>query len=124
MLYTLPETAGDIIVLQATEQLTNQDFDNHFKPLLDEKLEQFQQIRVILYLDNQFSGWEESSVWTDASFAKNYSDKFIRFAVVSQQQWHEWSNQVQNNLSSGDTAAFGLLQFLNAIHWVDGSDES
>ena len=122
MLYVLPETAGDIIVIQATDTLTTDDYQDQLKPLLTEKGEQFAQVRVVFYLDNNFTGFENDSTWLDAAFAQQHSAQFKRFAVVADAQWHNWSEALNTQLDKGEAKYFSSREFLDALHWVDSTD--
>lgn len=123
MLYVLPETAGDIIVVQATETLTAQDYQDTFIPLITEKVEAHGAVRVLLYLDHGFTGFKTEALWEDAKFGLTHRNDFIRLAVVGGGQWLDWLLAVGNTISKGETKHFTESQFLHALHWIDGSDE-
>lgn len=122
MLYVLPETAGDIIVIQATETLTNDDYQDQLLPQLIEKGQQFSQVRVVFYLDNNFTGFQADSTWADANFAQQHLGQFKRFAVVADTQWNSWATALHEQLENGEAKYFSGREFLDALHWVDSSD--
>lgn len=122
MLYILPETAGDIFVVQATHELTTEDFNQSLKTKLDEKIDQLGRVRVVIYLDNGFSGFEADSLWDTLSFEQKYLDAFSRVAIVGDEKWTFWPTQLQAKLSQGEAKRFGALEFLNAIHWIDSAE--
>lgn len=124
MLYNLPETAGDIIVVQATETLTAKDYTETFIPLLEEKLAAHEKVRVLLYLDHGFTGFEAAALWEEAKFGLAHRNDFLRLAVVGDAGWMEWLAKIGDLLAGGETRHFTGAQFLQALHWIDGNDEA
>ena len=123
MLYVLPETAGDLIVVQATDTLTAKDYQDIFIPMVEEKVEAHQKVRVLLYLDHGFTGFEAAALWEDAKFGVAHRNDFIRLAVVGDADWINWLAKIGDLIVSGETRHFTGSQFLQALHWIDGSDE-
>ncbi|MEH6579982.1 MAG: STAS/SEC14 domain-containing protein [Amphritea sp.] len=119
MLYILPETAGDIVVVQATEKLTAADYQDTFLPLLEEKIKAHGQIRCLLYLDHGFTGWEAGAMWEDASFGATHSQDFKRIAVVGGADWLNWVIKNDERLINGEAKHFSESHFLQALHWID-----
>ncbi|MBY4675106.1 SpoIIAA family protein [Marinobacterium arenosum] len=122
MLYVLPETAGDIVVVQATGQLTAEDYQNDFLPLLNEKLEQFGAVRVLIYLDRDFTGWTAGALWKDARFGLAHRNDFKRLAIVGDARWLDWAALIGEQLISGECRHFAEREFLQALHWIDGAE--
>ncbi|MGB0468618.1 MAG: STAS/SEC14 domain-containing protein [Pontibacterium sp.] len=123
MLYVLPETAGDILVVQATGTLSSEDYQDTFIPLLTEKIESHGAVRVLLYLDHGFTGFEAGALWQDVTFGLKHREDFLRIAVVGDQQWIDWITRVGTACISGESRHFTASQFLQALHWIDGSNE-
>lgn len=121
MLYVLPETAGDIIVVQATGTLTASDYQDTFAPLMAEKIAAHGAVRCLLYLDHGFTGWEAGALWQDAKFGIQHSKDFIRIAVVGGNDWLDWALKTAELFTSGEAKHFSESQFLQALHWIDGA---
>lgn len=121
MLHILPETAGDILVLQATETLTSEDYQTIFIPLLEEKTAAHGKIRCLIYLDRGFNGWEAGAMWEDAKLGINHSSDFIRLAVVGGDDWLDWAVKISGAFITGEAKHFTESQFLQALHWIDGA---
>ena len=68
MLELMPESRADILVLRASERLTAVDYEEEFIPLLEKLIKQYGHARVLLYLDEDFQGWEAEALWNDAAF--------------------------------------------------------
>lgn len=119
MLHILPETAGDIIVLQATDKLTSKDYQTTFVPLLEEKILAHNKIRCLIYLDPDFKGWEAGAVWEDTKLGANHGNDFIRLAIVGGSDWLDWAVKIGGAFITGEAAHFTESQFLQALHWID-----
>lgn len=119
MLYVLPETAGDIIVVQATDTLTASDYQETFLPIMEEKIATHGGVRCLLYLDHGFQGWETGALWEDAKFAASHSNDFIRIAIVGGADWLDWISTLSKLFIRGEAKHFAENQFLQALHWID-----
>lgn len=119
MLSVLPDTAGDLIVVQASDTLTADDYQQVLVPLIEEKVPQYGPLRVVIYLDPSFSGIAAGAIWEDAKLGLTHSQDFLRLAVVGGPQWLDWATALSNQLSKGEAKHFTESQFLQALHWVD-----
>ncbi|WP_299195477.1 STAS/SEC14 domain-containing protein [uncultured Amphritea sp.] len=119
MLYILPETAGDIMVLQASEKLTTADYQEIFLPLLEEKVAAHGRVRCLIYLDHEFKGWEIGAMWEDTKLGIHHSNDFIRLAVVGGGTWLDWAVKIGEAFIDGEAQHFSESQFLQALHWID-----
>ncbi|GGK70769.1 STAS/SEC14 domain-containing protein [Amphritea balenae] len=121
MLYVLPETAGDIIVVQATDQLTSTDYQDILLPLLEQKTATHGGVRCLIYLDQGFTGWEAGAIWEDTKLGIQHGTDFIRLAVVGGNTWLDWAVKLGAVFISGEAKHFTESQFLQALHWIDGA---
>ena len=119
MLYVLPETAGDIIVVQATETLTTADYQDTLLPLLEEKTAAHGQVRCLIYLDPGFKGWEAGAMWEDTKLGIQHGSDFLRLASVGGADWLDWAVKLGEAFISGEAQHFSGNQFLQALHWID-----
>ena len=122
MLSILPDTAGDLIVVQASETLNADDYQNILAPLIEEKLPTYGPLRVVIYLDPSFTGMTAGAIWEDAKLGLSHTEDFIRLAVVGGPEWVEWATKLGNYLIKGETQHFEERQFLQALHWVDDAN--
>ncbi|RTE67449.1 STAS/SEC14 domain-containing protein [Amphritea opalescens] len=122
MLHILPETAGDIMVLQATGKLTTADYQDTFLPLLEEKVATHGGVRCLIYLDHDFKGLEVGAMWEDTKLGLQHNRDFIRLAVVGDGAWLDWALKLGALFIKGETKHFTENQFLQALHWIDAGD--
>jgi hypothetical protein len=122
MLTVLPDTAGDFICVQASETLTADDYKTVLAPMIGEKVKQFGPIRMVIYLDGTFSGWEIGAIWEDAKLGFEHANDFVRIALVGDSDWLDWAAKLANHLSQGEAQHFEPNQFLQALHWVNDGE--
>ncbi|EPJ55521.1 MAG: hypothetical protein OFPI_03240 [Osedax symbiont Rs2] len=118
MLYVLPDSAGDILVLQASQILSETDYQNIFLKQIQKQLKTGHKLRVLLYFDHQLSAIEEPSSWCVQRFYKNCQVQIARVAVVSDGSWSGWSDA----FASEQVRHFKVSEFLQALHWTDEAD--
>ncbi|MDD5462511.1 MAG: STAS/SEC14 domain-containing protein [Methylococcales bacterium] len=83
----MQETEGRAFVVKATESLTSQDYENVLIPQLKQLIDKYGKIRAVLYLDENFTGWEPGAAWDDAVFDIQHRNNFEKLAVVSDKKW-------------------------------------
>lgn len=123
MLYVLPETTGDIMVLQATDQLTAADYQDTFLPLFDHVKQRHPEPRLLLFLDPHFTGWQAGAIWEDAKFGLTHGQELFRCAVVGGPDWIEWATSLANHVTRGEVRHFSASQLLQAMHWLNEEEE-
>ncbi len=118
MIEIMPQSAGNILVVKAMEMLTSKDYEEIFIPRLTQLIDQCGKIRVLLYLDENFTGWESGAAWDDAVFGLQHRHDFEKVAVVSDQQWVAWATKVGSYFMDGQVASYKLSEFQDAITWI------
>lgn len=118
MLYILPDSAGDLLVIQATGCLSEEDFKKTLLPSLTKQLDQYDKVRMLIYFDHNFETIEQHSSWDKASFNPYFSDKLSCLAVVSPTEDKDWLSSITDIQSD----YFEEKDFLKALHWVDAID--
>jgi len=118
MLELMPESRADILVLRASGHLTASDYEEMFIPLLEKLIKQYGHARVLLYLDEDFQGWEAEALWDDAAFGLRHRRDFEKIAVVGAPAWLEWGVRTGNALLEGEARTFGPDDLSEALAWV------
>jgi len=120
MIEIMRQSAAKTLVVKATKMLTSEDYEEIFIPRLRQLIDQFGKIRVLLYLDENFSGWELGAAWDDAVFGLQHRYDFEKVAVVADQQWVAWATKVGSYFMDGQVTTYKLSEFQDAITWVKG----
>ena len=118
MIEIMPETESNTLVVKATEMLTSEDYEDVFIPQLNQMIDKFGKLRVVLFLDKKFIGWELGAAWDDAVFGLQHRHDFEKVAVVGDQQWVEWATKIGAYFMEGQVATYASAEFQNAVFWV------
>jgi hypothetical protein len=115
MLYALPDSAGDILVIQAADNLTQDDYLNVFLPQIAKQLKPNRKLRVLLYLDHSVIDIEQDSTWQPERFFSGCDSEILRLAIVADTKWQKTAL----NFDITKTQYFEVSGFLKALHWLD-----
>jgi len=118
MLYILPDSAGDILIVQASGTLTQDDYDNVFLAQIAKQLKPNHKLRILIYLDHDFRDIDENSNWHPDRFFTQCPVEIIRLAIVASDQYQ----YVSDNFKSANVKHFAVSDFLTALHWTDEPD--
>jgi len=75
MIELMPESTGNIVGIRATGTLTGADYEKVFIPRLEELFGEYGRLRILLYMDEGFAGWDLSAAWDDAAFGLTHRDR-------------------------------------------------
>lgn len=123
MLYVLPETTGDIIVLQANATLTAEDYTQTFLPLFEHVKNTHPEVRLLITFAPDFEGFEAGTLWEDAKFGVKHANDFYRLAVVGDAKWTEWMSNIADLFTQGDVRHYKMTQLLEALRWINDEGE-
>ena len=85
---------GNILVVKATEKLTARDYEEVFIPKINQLIEVYRKVRVVVLLAENFSGWEIGAAWDDAVFGIQHRNDFEKMAVVGGAKWVQWATKI------------------------------
>jgi hypothetical protein len=117
MLYVLPDSAGDILVVQATGKLTQEDFQDVLQAQIKKQLKPNLKLRVLLYLDHNLEDIDATSNWCHKKFIQACDAEVIRVAIVADSNWENWSHTFLQHTPIAKH--FRVSDFLKALHWLD-----
>ncbi len=115
MLYVLPDSAGDILVVQATETLSQSDYQDVFTAQINKQLKKDHRLRVLIYCDHNLTQIELASNWQPNKLCASIDVDIARIAIVSSGAWLDWCT----DFNSEKVRHFTVTEFLTALHWCD-----
>lgn len=118
MFEILSESTGNILAVKATEKLTVEDYENIFIPELNKLIKKYGKIRVLIYLDNNFDGWELEALWDDAKYGINHREDFEKIAVVGGPAWVRWTTKISSPFMGGEIKTFAGKNLQIAYNWI------
>jgi hypothetical protein len=114
----LPESAGNLAGIRATGTLTDADYKNVLLPKLDQMFATFGRLRILLYMDDGFEGWDLHAVWDDAALGLKHRADFEKIAVVGGPDWVGLFVKLSAFLIAGQTRVFSTDRLVEAWSWL------
>ena len=118
MIAILPDSHHNILVFRASKKLTGNDYETVFIPELNQLIQVYGKIRAVLYLDENFEGWEIEAMWDDAKFGITHRNDFEKIAIVGGPAWMEWATAIGSHLIDGQVKTFPEQSLSDAIAWA------
>jgi SAM-dependent methyltransferase len=103
---------------RATGRLTDADYKNVLMPKLETMFAEFGRLRVLLYMDEGFSGWDLGAAWDDATLGLKHRADFEKIAVVGGPEWVAWIVKLSAFLIAGEIKLFSKEQLSEAWVWT------
>ena len=87
MIELIPDMPPNVVAFTATGQVTGEDYEDIIIPLVDEKIDQHDKIRLLYHLGPDFKKFTTTALWDDAKIGFHHLRGFERVAVVSDVGW-------------------------------------
>lgn len=87
MIKLIPDMPPNVVAFTASGQVTGDDYENVIIPLVDEKIDQHEKIRLLYHLGPDFKKFTTTALWDDAKIGFHHLNSFERVAVVSDVAW-------------------------------------
>jgi hypothetical protein len=118
MIEIMSETEGNLLVVKATEKLTAKDYEEVFIPKINQLIQEYRKVRVVVFLAENFSGWEIGAAWDDAKFGIQHRNDFEKMAVVGGSKWVKWTTKISSHFMDGQVATYDTSDFQSAVAWA------
>jgi hypothetical protein len=118
MIEILPESEGSLIALKIGGKLTLDDYTGVWVPRLEEAIESHGKVRVLMYLDETFDGWETGVIWEDTKVGLKNVAAFKKVALVGGPTWIGKIMELVGHLMPGSMKAFPAGSLEEAYDWI------
>lgn len=118
MIEIMKESSGPMLAVKATGKLSGEDYTERWIPALRKMIEEHGKGRCLLYMDENFEGWELKAMWEDASFGFAHRNDFEKLAVVGGPKWVEWGTKVAGTMMDGEIKTYHAEELAAALKWV------
>ena len=119
MMEVMPASKEDILAVRVTQKLTDDDYMQIFIPKLEEIIEKYGKARVLVYLDDGYSGIELRAIWDDLKFGVKHRNDFIKVAAVGAPRWMDWVMKASSAIMSVEVGTFSTERLREALEWVN-----
>lgn len=118
MIHISDESAGNVLILEATGKLTDEDYKQVLIPRLEAIISEHGKARLLLDMGDRFEGWELKAMWDDAHFGLAHRKDFEKMAVIADRHWVEWALKVGALLIQGELKTFPPSERAEAHRWI------
>ena len=118
MIEFLSSGTDNIVGIQVSGKLTDKDYKETLIPKLEALFKQHAKLKVLLYMDEGFEGWDLDAAWDDAALGLSHRNDFEKMALVGAPRWVEWGFKLSGFLMAGDLRIFEGDQLDDAWAWV------
>ncbi|WP_027723174.1 STAS/SEC14 domain-containing protein [Maridesulfovibrio zosterae] len=122
MIEIMPESTGPMLAVKASKRLSEDDYAKVWIPALQEKIEKYGKGNCLLYMDENFEGWELKAMWEDTKFGIAHRNDFNKLAVVGGPSWVEWGTKIASLLMSCEVKTYEADQLAEALQWAAQQD--
>ena len=119
MITIMSQSHDQVLGVQGTGRVTDQDYLEILIPRLEEILKKYGKARFLYYLDEGFTGWEMGAMWEDAKFGMKHKDDFEKIAVVGVPTWVAWGTRLFAHFMEGQVKVFPLEELPAAWDWLN-----
>lgn len=109
---------GNILILNATSKLTDQDYKEVLIPRLEAIIKEYGKARLLLDMGDDFHGWEAAALWDDTHFGLSHRNDFDKMGVIGGPKWVEWGLKIASVVISGDLKTFPASEREEALLWI------
>ena len=117
MIKVMPEVDG-IVEIHAGGKLTHADYKDVLIPRLEAVTPGDRKLRVLMLMDDTFTGWDLVSAWDNTVKDFRRRKDFDKIAVVGAPRWEDWCVKLAGLLMKGELRAFPGQQLAQAKEWV------
>jgi hypothetical protein len=124
MIQWMDESSGNVVGFVASETLTDDDYADYFIPLLEEAIDEYGDVRLLLKFEH-FEGWTAEAAWDDLTLWPKL-ENIERIAVVSENEFEElmvWIAKIIESFSDTEVRFYTEEQIVDAWDWLSEKPE-
>ena len=119
----MEESSGNVLAIKASGKLTDDDYKDTWLPKMEEILKAHGALRVLIFMDESFGGFEAGAMWEDTKFGFSHlgtatRGKFEKIAIVGGSEWSRRFGEIFGHLMPGEVESFEGSALADALEWV------
>jgi hypothetical protein len=118
VLDVMRESDGPIVAVRARGILTEDDYLNVLVPQVRRALGAGERIRVLLFMDETFRGWNARAAWRNTCLDLRHRRDFDKVAIVGVSAWEQWCATLVEGLITGEIRTFARDELSTAWTWL------
>ncbi|UFH33136.1 STAS/SEC14 domain-containing protein [Chryseobacterium sp. C-71] len=123
MITIINDAPENVAAFNATGDVTKEDFENLVIPHVKNKVEQFDELNYLLYLDTDLSNFTMGAWLQDALLGIKNLSKWNRAAIVTDKEGVQNFTDIFSVLMPGEFKSFPKENLYNALYWCQNGNE-
>ncbi len=107
-----------VLALEAEGKVTEDDYQSVIIPAIEDKLRQYNKIRLLYELGNHFAGFNIKAMWEDLKLGLTHWSDLEKIAVVSDIKWIRMITKLFGFILPYPVQVFHNNQLSQAQEWV------
>lgn len=116
MIEKLKESSENVVGFRMNGKLTDADY-KAMGPEFEDGIKRYGKIRLLWLLED-FHGWEPKAAWDDYEYWRKYGKDIERVAIVGNKRWEDWMTKLAKLFMKGEVKYFDDSQLDDAWAWV------
>jgi hypothetical protein len=118
MIHVLEDLPANVIGIEASGQVTSDDYERVIFPAIDDKQREHDKVRLMYVLGPEFDGYSAGAVWEDSKLLFKHPSSWEKIAVVTDEDWIRRSLSVFGWMVPGEVKVFANGDTSQARDWV------
>lgn len=123
MISIINDAPENVAAFNATGEITREDFENVVIPHVKSKIEQFDELNYLLYLDTDLDNFTMGAWLQDALLGIKNITKWNRAAVVTDKEGVQNFTDIFSVLMPGEFKSYPKENLYNALYWCQNGNE-
>ena len=107
----------------AKGKITSEDYETVLIPAVEEKLKQFEKVRLLYHLGEEFEGFQARAMWDDAKVGLAHITEWEKIAIVTDVNWIRDAGKIfgfaiETMSVPGDVKVFHNSELDDAVIWI------
>lgn len=124
MITLIPDVPENIAAFKANGEITKEDFENLVFPHVKEKVNTFNELNYLLYLDTDLDQFTFGAWFQDALLGLKNITKWNRAVIVTDKKGVQNFTDIFSVLMPGEFKSFPKEDLANAIFWCANGNEN
>ena len=118
MLELIPDLPENVVGFSAIGKVTADDYESVLIPLVEEKLKDYDKIRMLYYIGPDFKGYSVGAMWDDVMVGLKHITAWEKVALVSDVEWIRGATKFFGFAIPGQVKVFSNAQLPDAKEWI------
>jgi hypothetical protein len=118
MIEVMTDLPDRVLGLNASGEVTANDYKTVLVPAIEEKLTKQKKVRLLYVFGDEFTGYSGGAAWEDAKVGMKHLTSFERIAVVTDVDWIEKMVKAFGFALPGEVRVFDDDDLENARRWI------